>query len=100
MIQLDQNALRDCIREAIREELNLINGNIKKEVPIKEQTVPEKLSTKKQMSDELDVSLVTLTDWMKKGKIPYMRIGKRVYFKMQEVIDSMANFHHKKGGKQ
>ena len=51
------------------------------------------------MADELDISLVSLTEWMKQGKIPYMRMGKRIYFKKNEVVNSMANFNHKKGGK-
>jgi len=39
-------------------------------------------------SAELGVSLVTLTDWMKKG-LPYMRLHKRVYFKKSEVLNAM-----------
>lgn len=100
MIQLDQNALRDCIRDAIREELHLIISDVRKLTTNKDHLVSEKLLTKREMADELDISLVSLTDWMKQGRIPYLRMGKRIYFKKQEVVNSMANFHHKKGGKQ
>lgn len=51
------------------------------------------------MADELDISLVSLTEWMKQGRIPYMRMGKRIYFKKQEVVASMAGFNQNKGGK-
>lgn len=99
MIQLDQNALRDCIRDAIKEELHIFISGIRNTVDNTEDTSSEKLLTKKEMADELDISLVSLTDWMKQGKIPYMRMGKRIYFKKNEVVNSMANFNHKKGGK-
>jgi len=99
MIQLDQNALRDCIRDAIKEELHIFISGIRNTVDNTESTSSEKLLTKKEMADELDISLVSLTDWMKQGKIPYMRMGKRIYFQKNEVVNSMANFNHKKGGK-
>ena len=99
MIQLDQNALRDCIRDAIKEELHIFISGIRNTVVNTESTSSEKLLTKKEMADELDISLVSLTDWMKQGKIPYMRMGKRIYFKKQEVVASMAGFNRNKGGK-
>jgi len=99
MIQLDQNALRDCIRDAIKEELHIFISGIRNTGDNTEGTSSEKLLTKKEMADELDISLVSLTDWMKQGKIPYMRMGKRIYFQKNEVVNSMANFNHKKGGK-
>jgi hypothetical protein len=34
------------------------------------------------------VSLVTLTDWMKKG-LPFLRLHKRVYFKKSQVLNMM-----------
>lgn len=99
MITLDRNALRDCVRDAIKEELHIFISGIRNTVDNTESTSSEKLLTKKEMADELDISLVSLTDWMKQGKIPYMRMGKRIYFKKNEVVNSMANFNHKKGGK-
>lgn len=48
----------------------------------------EKLLSKQELAAELGVSLVTLTDWMKKG-LPYLRLHKRVYFKKSEVLNAM-----------
>ncbi|HVX00810.1 MAG TPA: helix-turn-helix domain-containing protein [Candidatus Babeliaceae bacterium] len=48
----------------------------------------ERLLSKQELSEELGVSLVTLTDWMKKG-LPYLRLHKRVYFKKSEVLKIM-----------
>ena len=42
---------------------------------------------RQQIAAELGISLVTLTDWMKKG-LPYLRLNGRVYFKRSEVIAS------------
>jgi excisionase family DNA binding protein len=99
MIQFDQNALRDCIRDAIKEELHIFISGIQSTVDNTASTLSEKLLTKKEMADELDISLVSLTEWMKQGRIPYLRMGKRIYFKKKEVVNSMANFNNKKGGK-
>ena len=100
MIQLDQNALRDCIRDAIKEEMRLIITDVQNMTTISNQQLSEKLFTKREMADELDISLVSLTEWMKQGRIPYMRMGKRIYFKKQEVVNSMANFHQSKEEKR
>lgn len=81
MIQLDQNALRDCIRDAIKEELHLIITGVQNMTTNSNQQLSEKLLTKREMADQLDISLVSLTEWMKQGRIPYMRMGKRIYFK-------------------
>jgi len=96
MILLDKDALQKCIKDAIREELNHF-GDIRKGVTTQQEKPTEKLLTKKEMAEELDISLVSLTDWMKQGRLPYLRMGKRVYFKKDEVLASMKNFHHKGG---
>ena len=48
----------------------------------------ERLLSKQELSVELGVSLVTLTDWMKKG-LSFLRLHKRVYFKRSEVLKIM-----------
>ncbi|MBI2283704.1 MAG: helix-turn-helix domain-containing protein [Bacteroidetes bacterium] len=50
----------------------------------------EPLLSRQQMAAELNISLVTLTDWMKKG-LPYLRLNGRVYFRRSEVIASMRH---------
>jgi len=45
---------------------------------------PEYL-TRKQVSELLGVSLVTLDNWVKRGMIPALRIGYRVRFKKEDV---------------
>ncbi|MBT2161291.1 helix-turn-helix domain-containing protein [Zobellia barbeyronii] len=85
----NSNALVECIRDAIRSELKSISKeqNNTSYTPQKE----ESLLTKKEMAEELDISLVTLTDWMKKG-LPYQRLHSRIYFRKEDVFSSMKKF--------
>jgi hypothetical protein len=76
-------ALSQCIREAVRAELQehfKTGGG--------QPSNSEKLLSKQELAADLGVSLVTLTDWMKKG-LPYLRLHKRVYFKKSEVFNAM-----------
>jgi len=72
------------VREVIREELN------QSSIPAARQALEETLLSRQQIAAELGISLVTLTDWMKKG-LPYLRLNGRVYFKRSEVIASMKH---------
>lgn len=81
----DSNALINCIKDAVREEIKTVLKQFHPE-PKKEE---DKLLTKKEMAAELDISLVTLTDWMKKG-LPYLRLNKRIYFRREEVLNHMS----------
>ncbi|MEO3407404.1 helix-turn-helix domain-containing protein [Mucilaginibacter sp. CAU 1740] len=80
---IDQEALSLCIRLAVRAELQehfKTDGS--------QPLDSEKLLSKQELAAELGVSLVTLTNWMKKG-LPYLRLHKRVYFKKSEVLNAM-----------
>ena len=72
------------LREVIREELS------QSPIPASRQAPEETLLSRQQIAAELGISLVTLTDWMKKG-LPYLRLNGRVYFKRSEVIASMKH---------
>jgi predicted DNA-binding transcriptional regulator AlpA len=81
---INYEALSHCIKDAVRAELQ---EHFKKggSPPRKDE---ERLLSKKELADDLGVSLVTLTDWMKKG-LPFLRLHKRVYFKKSEVLAIM-----------
>lgn len=81
---INNEALSQCIREAVRAELQEHFRTV--------STLPpqeERLLSKQELAAELGVSLVTLTDWMKKG-LPFFRLHKRVYFKKSEVLKIMT----------
>jgi len=80
---ISTEALILCMRKAVRAELQ---EHFKKGGSQPSQE--EKLLSKQELATELGVSLVTLTDWMKKG-LPYLRLHKRVYFKKSEVLNAM-----------
>lgn len=73
---INEQALSQCIRDALRAKLQehfKTGGGSRQEQQ-------ERLLSKQELSAELGVSLVTLTDWMKKG-LPFLRLHRRVYFK-------------------
>ncbi|GAC1314986.1 MAG: hypothetical protein NVSMB24_40250 [Mucilaginibacter sp.] len=79
---INYEALSECIRDAFRAELQehfKTGGSPPQD---------ERLLSKQELSEELGVSLVTLTEWMKKG-LPFLRLHKRVYFKKSEVLAVM-----------
>ena len=80
---INQDALINCVRDAVRAELQ---EHFKKSGSPPHDD--ERLRSKQELAMELGVSLVTITDWMKKG-LPYLRLHKRVYFKMSEVLKIM-----------
>jgi predicted DNA-binding transcriptional regulator AlpA len=79
---INQEALSQCIRDAVRAELQEHFKTVGS--PLKD----ERLLSKQELSKELGVSLVTLTSWMKKG-LPFLRLHKRVYFKKSKVLEVM-----------
>lgn len=83
---IDHRALSRCIRDAVRAELQ---EHFRQHSADGHQTDNERLLSKRELAEELGISLVTLTDWMKKG-LPYLRLQKRVYFKRSEVLAIMG----------
>ena len=81
---INNEALSQCIHEAVRAELQ---EHFKTFSTLPPQE--ERLLSKQELAAELGVSLVTLTDWMKKG-LPFLRLHKRVYFKKSEVLKIMT----------
>ena len=90
---INNEALSQCIKEAVRAELK---EHFK--ASSKQRTSEDRLLSKQELAAELGVSLVTLTDWMKKG-LPFLRLHKRVYFKRCEVLEIMQQKIKSQGGK-
>ncbi|MGY3053302.1 putative DNA-binding transcriptional regulator AlpA [Pedobacter sp. UYEF25] len=81
---VNQQALSTCIRDVLREELK----QHFRTPSSSGQELEERLLSKKELADELGVSLATLSDWMKKG-LPFLRLHRRVYFRKSEVLKIM-----------
>lgn len=74
--------LTGIISQAVREA-------IKNSLPVTSTPQSEKLLTRKETSDKLKISLVTLNDWSKRGLIQSYLIGGRVLYKDSEIEASL-----------
>jgi len=59
----------------------------------------ERLITKGQLAKELNVSIKTISRYMKKG-MPVIYVGRLPRFKYYEVLDWFTNFKPVKGGEK
>ena len=50
------------------------------------------LLTKRELAARLRRSTRTTDDWMRKGKLPYLKIGKTVLFRWQDVLEKLNSF--------
>ncbi len=66
---INEQALSQCIWDALRTELH---EHLKTGIS-SSQEQQERLLSRQEQSAELGVSLVTLTDWIKKG-LPFLRL--------------------------
>lgn len=86
---MDQMILHTLSPEELREIISREIRDAIKELP-KQSTPPaEILLTRKEAADKLNISLVTLNDWTKRGLIPSYTIGGRVLYKDSEIIDAL-----------
>lgn len=76
LVQLNVYDLRNIISESIE-------NAIAKKPNQKEEEV---ILRRKDVAKLFSVSLVTIADWMKTGKLPYHRINSRIFFKKSEVM--------------
>ena len=47
------------------------------------------LLTKRGLAPRLEISTRTLDDWMKRGWVPYIKIGKSVRFRLADVLEKL-----------
>jgi excisionase family DNA binding protein len=70
--------LSDLVAEKVIKRLNLKKPN------------EETLLTREETADFLHIDVSTLYHWVKKGKVVCYGIGRRRYFKKQEIIKSLV----------
>ncbi|MBK9722131.1 MAG: helix-turn-helix domain-containing protein [Saprospiraceae bacterium] len=80
VITMNSDDLKALIDESVTNALS------KSSQPKKED---ETLLNRKDISKFFSVSLVTVSQWMKSGKLPYHRINSRIFFKKVEVLKAM-----------
>ena len=72
-----QNIIDECIVSAI----------VKNQPP--KENPEEILLRRKDVAKLFGISLVTVDEWMRLGKIPYYRVNSRIFFKKKEVLDCL-----------
>ena len=58
------------------------------------------LITQLQTAEKLKISVPTLNKWKEQGLIPFTQVGRKIFFKNQDVLnalDSLSNKHQKRG---
>jgi excisionase family DNA binding protein len=76
--------LKRLMQEVIREEFKNLLPDLQKQPVIPDDS----LMTRVEMARYLKISLVTLTDWVKRG-LPCIRKGGRVLFQKSEVLTAI-----------
>ncbi|MFN6046472.1 MAG: helix-turn-helix transcriptional regulator [Bacteroidota bacterium] len=69
--------------------IEAINSAVKKINTAKEKNEQE-LITDDEMQRRLGVSRTTLYNWRKDGTIPYLRIGKKLFYRWKEIINKLG----------
>ena len=67
-----------------------VESEFKKQISLNKQPEPQELITRKETAKILGVSLVTLNEWQKSGRVPAYRINTRVRFKRDEVLNCLS----------
>jgi excisionase family DNA binding protein len=75
LISISQEELREIVRDAVKKELNL-----KKE---------KELLSFKETCEFLGCSASALNKWKSENKIPYRKLGKRIYFSRSEITSAL-----------
>lgn len=90
LINLPKEELKEFINECI--SFSISQSGLSRQA---ENT----LLTRKDISRLFRVSLVTINTWMKEGKLPYHRINSRIYFKENEIKESLEKYKISSGQK-
>ncbi|MBE2188424.1 MAG: helix-turn-helix domain-containing protein [Desulfobulbaceae bacterium] len=88
LTQLNEEQIGQIVKDSLNTilaESNLQNQN---------QTETKiELYTKDDIRKIFGVSLVTIHNWMKKGFLSYIKIGRRVYFKKQDINAALISIN-------
>lgn len=83
IVNLSLSELENIIQKAVSEGLGKFNNKLE------EPNQKDQLISRIQAADFLNISLPTLTKYVKQGKIPAHRIGSRILFRKNEILNSL-----------
>ncbi|MBI4929438.1 MAG: helix-turn-helix domain-containing protein [Bacteroidetes bacterium] len=82
IVTLKVDELKGIINESVSNAISKIPHQPKED---------DSLLRRKDVAKLFSVSLVTISAWMKSGKLPYHRINSRIFFKRKEVMEAMQS---------
>ncbi len=89
--------LASAISNAIKENIEELQPkSAKLQAPQNNKKSKPKLLTIKDLQGIFGVSRVTINKWMKEGKLPFIKMSRRVYFNEDEIYSSLRNFNFSK----
>jgi excisionase family DNA binding protein len=50
------------------------------------------LFRKKELAQQLAISKRTLDVWMQKGRIPFLKVGRSVWFRLSDVLEKLQSY--------
>ena len=56
------------------------------------ENADDALLTKSELAPKLKISRRTLDGWMRKGRVPFMKLGKSVRFRWPDVLEKLSQF--------
>ena len=80
---------KQTISECVKQELSQAKSDIKAEEE-------NELMTSEKVAELFKVSKVTLHQWKKEGRIPFLKMNSRVYFKKNEIMQALEGGRVKK----
>lgn len=80
----DREDLIAIIKEAFKEDLKEILNQQEKESDY------DKLLSRKEVAELLQVSLVTVSKYQREGRFPYSRLGRHIYFKKGDIMKALG----------
>lgn len=83
-----KSVITDTLQEAVSKALA--------KLPISRPPEAEELIKIGEVAKMLGVTTVTIHDWKKKGKLPFYRIANKIYFKKNEVIETLRRIEGRK----
>ena len=74
-------------KEDLKRVVRMVVDEIKKNEIIETNLAPtDDRLTQKEAASFLGISVTSIIDWKKKGKIPYYQIGKSIFFSKSELL--------------
>lgn len=74
-------------KEDLKRVVRMVVDEIKKNEIIETNLAPtDDRLTQKEAASFLGISITSIIDWKKKGKIPYYQIGKSIFFSKSELL--------------